>query len=230
MYAMDGSDNFTFSSGSLTVGGFHPSGSSAGWSDEGAASGISAVGEEVNWTFYSVENVTHIGGPSGPCTQPYVAETPGVMGCWASVTIPLANNTSDSVEPHVWNGSGLIGSHRCVPTTPGAQYSFDTSFHDDGTGNYSPVYWDICGDKGEHILNLTSVANVPITVSAIYNGHEISTIGFDSWFSGIDGRPTASYSVPGGVLWILAPVGPSSGVISYGSSLPALLAFEQGSC
>lgn len=240
MFGQDGAYGFTFTSGSLRVGAIQPSnGPSGGWGDDGPSAGIFAMGVELNWSVYAVKNVSEVDVPSAPCTQPYVAKASAspVSQCGGLLIVPLVNNSSDLVEPHVWNGSGISHSS-CVEATPGAYLWFDTSFHAGGTGAEAPVSWDLCGQRGAYPLTLPSVAQVPISVNVPDGGSEIRASGFESWL----GTPTggflsdaysAEYSVPGGWIWMLAPVGPASSRINIttpGAPLPAMLAFVQSPC
>jgi len=237
--------NFTFTSGSITVGVLHPSGAtSSGWGNYGPSSGISMQGTLNNWSFYHVTNTSVLGGTSDPCTQPYVAELglPPVDNCGNFVTLPMQNSTNDSVEPHVWNG--LWGPNdtyseptSCPGATPGAYVWFDTSFHAVGTGADAPVRWDLCNQTGTATLNVPGVAEVEVTVYAPYAGHEISASGFETWTGSAQSfvatpliEYTATYGVPVGWTWLLAPVGPTSVPINPDAPLPSLVAFEQEAC
>ena len=243
--AQAGGWNFTFSSGSVTVGSIHPSDLSAGgWYDGNPAAGISMQGTEVNWSFYSVHNTSVIGTSSNPCTQPYIAEMefPPVQQCGGFVTIPLIDNTSDVAEPHVWNGKlGLNSSSpeppNCPPATPGAYIWFDISLHENGTGALAPVQWNLCNLTGSFPLILPGVAEIPVVVHAPYQGREISATGFETWIglpNGGDGPGTelwtAGYTVPAGWLWMLAPGGSAFAPIIPQLPLPSLVAFVRLAC
>ena len=240
-YAEQGAVNFTFVSGSLTVGALRQDNrDSGGWGDFSTNAGISSMGDEINWTVYGVRNTSQIGGSAGACTQPFVAEEARepVPSCGGFVTLPLANNASDVVEPHAWNGTGETSwdPASCPPATPGAYLWFDTSFHAEGSGIAAPAPYDLCGLNGSYPLIVTAPAQIPVVVNVPYGGREISIRGFESWqggafdpFSPIGGT-TAYYSVPGGGNWMLSPVGPSSvGLVPTGY-LPALVAFEELPC
>jgi hypothetical protein len=227
-----GAYNFTFSSGSLTVGALHLSTAGGGWFDDSPSAGISAQGIQLNWSVFSVRNVSQVGGFAGPCTQAYAAEAAAspVQACGGFVTVPLANNTSDLVEPHVWNGTGSgWPTEGCLPTTPGAYYWFDTSFHPNATGAAAPVSLNLCGRPGSVRLDVGGVARVPIVVSVPYAGHQISAAGFETWISTVS-LWTANYTVPGGWLWMIAPVGPVSSPMNTTAEQPALVAFERLPC
>jgi hypothetical protein len=243
--AQTGGWNFTFASGSVTVGSIHPSGLSAGgWGDGNPASGISMQGTLVNWSFYGVHNASVIGTSSNPCTQPYVAEMgyPPTQQCGGFVTIPLADNASDVVEPHVWNGKlGLNSSApeppNCPPATPDAYIWFDISFHENATGALAPVQWNLCNLTGSRPLDLPGVAEIPVVVYAPYEGHEISATGYQTWIGLPNGGATpgielwtASYTLPAGWLWMLSPVGPTPTPINPEMPLPSLVAFERLAC
>ena len=242
---VNGGWNFTFSSGSLTVGAIHPSGDTGGgWGDYGPSFGVSMQGTLNNWSFYLVDNSSVIGSVSNPCTQEYVAEMglPPYSDCGGLVTLPLENNTSDAVQPHVWDGKlgpNDSGSEppSCPGATPGAYVWFDTSFHPNATGASAPVRWNLCNQIGTAQLYVPGVAEVPVTVYAPYAGYEISASGFETWTGSAQSVAdlpviiyTATYGVPEGWTWLLAPVGPTSVPINPDAPLPSLVAFEQEAC
>jgi hypothetical protein len=238
--AESGAWNFTFVSGSLTVGALHPGNSAFGWGADGPMAGISSMGAEINWTVFGVSNTSVIGSAPGSCTQPYVAEEDLAQAppCGGFVTIPLANNSSDAVEPHVWNGTGETSWNpaSCPHATAGAYIWFDTSFHAEASGVSAPVSWDLCGQSGEFPLILAASAEIPVVVNVPYDGREVAVHGFESWLGGQfrlfgpSGGTTANYTVPGGWTWMLAPVGPVSIALNPGAYLPSLVAFERLPC
>jgi hypothetical protein len=129
--------NYTMTSGSLTVGvlprgpGLDSSG--AFESTSGDVGGIFAGYKEINWTFFRAENVSARDPTPGPCTQPFVAEGwfAAPFGCGGTELIPLANNSTDALEPHVWNATGdPIGSggSNCPSATPGTYVWFIARF------------------------------------------------------------------------------------------------------
>jgi len=237
--------NFTFASGSVSVGGIRPNESEGfGWGDYSAYGGISMMGSENNWSFYSVSNTTVIGGSSNPCTQPYVASIgQAYQSCGGLVTIPLQNNVSDALEPHVWNGlwgpnSSFSEPPTCPAATPGAYIWFDTSYHQNATGTSAPFDWDLCNDTGSVPTYVSGVAEVPIVVYAPLNGRVISASGYETWIGSDRGSLyppinriwTAFYEVPTGWDWHLAPVGPTTFPLDPSEPLPALVAFERTAC
>jgi len=242
-----GSWGYTFTSGSLTVGAI-PSestgGGGGGEADHAPGGGISGDYQNHNWTIYQATNESVVGSTPGPCTQPYIAEIGQPQGCGGSARIPLLpNNSTDTNEPHIWNGTtGVNGSEPgCPVQTPGAFVWFDTSFHSDGTGSSVPVTWNLCNRPGDSLLQLTAPAQIPIVVTVPYDGHDISSTGFEVWQGDPNGgtvggdNPTfyadsASYSLPGGWNWTLAPVGPAQFQINPYLPLPSLVAFVQHSC
>lgn len=238
--AVTGGLNFTFTSGSLTVGGLRVGSGGGGWDDYSPDAGISAMGAEENWSLYSVRNATRIGETPAPCTQAYVAEiTPDSRPiCSGFLTLPLADNDSDAIEPHVWDGAGndtgasngtYWSGWGCSAATPGARYWFDTSFDESPGASPPPVSWDLCGTPGLHRLFVSGVVRIPIVVTVPYAGGSISAHGFMSWEAGPLGW-TANYSVPGGWIWQLAPVGPVSAPWNLSAPLTATIAFERSSC
>jgi len=243
---VDGSAwNYTFSSGSLSVGALPTGPFDYGGGDAivGPGGGIYADFQNHNWTFYETENKTVMGATSGPCTQPYVAELGNGLGCGGLLTIPLLpNNSTDTTEPHIWNGTtGLNGSESLCPTeTPGTYVWFDTSFDVNGTGNYRPVNWNLCDLSGDSSLQLLGVARIPINVTVPYDGRDISSKGYLNWYGEPGGGTlpglttisvdSAYYSVPDGWNWTLAPVGPAALPINPSAPLPGLVAFERSAC
>jgi hypothetical protein len=232
--------NVTMTSGSLTVNRLVPMGATAyriGEEGHGLTNGLEVNYADFNWTFYATTNVSGYGGGGGPCTQPYIAEIsfPGV--CGGILTLPLPDNSTDALEPHVWNGTAGVNGSENYPgchQTPGSYVWFDSAFHGDGSGNAKPVNWNLCGLSGYHLLQLDSVAQVPVAIIVPYQGHDISASGFLSWTDvrGVNPflGPTASYLVPAGWDWTLAPVGPVSTLVNPDQPLPGLVAFVRSAC
>jgi hypothetical protein len=229
--------NVTMTSGSLSTGSIVPSGGSESTALSPPQSGIYAEYFDVNWTVYQTQNVSEVGASAGPCTQPYVAESSGIgLGCGGGTVIPLIENSSDAVEPHVYNGSdGFNGSQSvqgCPKATPGTYVWFDSSFHSGGTGYDTPVSWNLCGHSSLVPLDVNSTAQLPVVVTVPFEGHTVSASGLLTWYdsSTAYGGPTVVYHVPGGWVWTLAPVGPISSPIDTARALPGLVAFERSSC
>lgn len=229
--------NYTFHSGSLTVGAISTgtSQSSNGPGEGPPQAGIFAAYADYNWTFYRTQNVSKAGVASDPCTQPYVGEFPlppsGCNSDWS--TIPLPNNATDALEPHVWNattGTNSTGNSRCPVRDPGTYVWFNSSFNSGGTGAASPRTWSLCGKTGYQWVNLTGVAQVPVVVTVPLNNASISVSGYLTWTAGHPGWPSVTYQVPAGWLWTLAPVGPTNGPIVPGPTVTDLLAFERSAC
>jgi hypothetical protein len=185
-----------------------------------------------------------VGSAAQPCTQLYVAEIGDALGGGGQLLVPFPNDFSDANDPHVWNGTaGMNGSQGCPDCpvqSPGAYIWFDTSFHGSGTGVSAPVNWDLCGSSGDFPLVLMSTARIPVVVHVPYQGHDVSSSGFLNWFGNPNGgwfggpgglsMDTATYSVPGGWNWTLAPVGPATSAISPVAPLPSLVAFVRSAC
>jgi len=235
-----GSWNYTFSSGSLTVGTLPPPpvSSGGGPGEHPPQAGIFADYADFNWTFYHAVNASKLGATSDPCTQPYVAIRGfPALDCeslWS--TVPLTNNSTDSVEPHVWNGTTGQNSTQgteCGLRTPGTYVWFDSSFHSGGTGPAAPVRWDLCSSTGFVPLDVLGLAQVPVRIVAPSATGQISAVGYLEWisqpFPGVF-APTVVYTVPAGWVWTLAPVGPVSSAIDPNAPLPGLVAFVQSSC
>jgi len=236
-------ENLTITSGSITTNPFQPwSGPLKSGVVDGSGenrAGIWATYADFNWTFYSVENVTKVGGSSSPCTQPDVAyrQIPG-LGCGGEAIIPLANNSTDAIEPNVWNGTaGFNGSEDypgCPVQSPGTYVGFDTSLNLNGSGNSKPVRWDLCGTSGYFPLVLNGIAEVPLEITAFIHGNKVSVHAalerYDNPSLPVYQGPTTIYRVPGGWNWTLAPVGPTTAPINPSDPLPALVAFERSAC
>jgi hypothetical protein len=234
--------NYTFSSGSLVVGAlptgpFHYGG---GGRDYDTAGGLDATYQNHHWTFYQTTNMSESGTSSLPCTQRYVALMGGSVGCGGESIIPLLNGSNDTIEPHVWNGTaGVNGSEAgCAVQTPGTYVRFDTSFDGNGSGISAAVNWNLCQLHGNSTLVLAGTAQIPVVVTVPYQGHDISATGSLEWYglphgqnNGV-GLPTftATWTVPDGWDYTLAPVGPATFTINPDLPLPSLVAFEVRSC
>jgi len=234
--------NLTMTSGSLTMNPLGPFGGEIPASvkfESGTNVGIAVAYGDFNWTFYRTENESVIGGASGPCTQPYIAQI-GIPGgaCGGWDYVPLVNDSSDAVQPHVWNGTSTFNGSEtypgCPKETPGTYVWFDSTFHPGGVGTDASVRWDLCNFSGYHQLVLNGVAQVPISVVVPFEGHDISASGFLTWNdnSGIGPwlGPTATWLVPAGWVWNLAPVGPAAFGINPDLPLPGLVAFVRSAC
>jgi hypothetical protein len=229
--------NYTFSSGSLIVGGIPPLTSTAasGPGEGPPQAGIFASYADYDWTFYRTQNVSQVGVASDPCTQPYVAEfLLPPTGCASDFsTIPLPDNASDAVEPHVWNATtGTNSSYRvgCPVRDPGTYVWFDSSLHTAGTGVAAPENWSLCHGSGFQVVDLYGVAEVPVVVTVPLGHGSISAVGFLTWTSGNPDWPTVVYKVPMGWNWTVAPVGPATASVTPSSDVPELLAFERSAC
>jgi hypothetical protein len=231
--------NLTMTSGSLTTNPLQPFGneipSKVGFETRTTA-GIAAEYGDFNWTFYRTVNASEIGGVGGPCTQPYIAEI-GIPGgaCGGFDYVPLANNASDAVPPHVWNGTSTFNGSETYPGCPratsGTYVWFDSSYHANGTGSLQPARWDLYNSTGSFPLTLSGVARVPIVVTVPYDGGRISARGVLTWYIPPSAfGSTAEYDVPGGWIWMIAPVGPAASAIDPALALPALAAFERLAC
>ncbi|MGA8664800.1 MAG: hypothetical protein WB809_07035 [Thermoplasmata archaeon] len=234
--------NVTVSSGSLNLNVLTPqtgpvTGSWAGGSGLNRA-GIAVMYGDFNWTIYATENSSAIVA-SDPCTQPYAAElvVPG-GACGGFDYVALPNNTTDTIEPHVWNGTtGFNGTEQypgCPVQTPGTYVWFDSSLHLDESGVQAAVNWNLCGVSGFKSLVLNGIAEVPVVLHVPYQGEAISVTATLEWYDNpstpAHQGPTAGYLVPGGWNWTLAPVGPTSSAINPDLPLPSLVAFERTAC
>src|SRR5271170_7980838 len=105
--------NVTVSSGSLVLNPLQnwtgPLVGTIGGETGPNRSGLSVEYGDFNWTFYEAHNSSVEGQTPGPCTQPYVAQIAapgGACGGWDF--IGLANNSTDTLEPHMWNGTSSL--------------------------------------------------------------------------------------------------------------------------
>jgi hypothetical protein len=234
--------NVTVTSGSLNLNVLVPqtgpiTGSWSGGSGLNRA-GIAVMYGDFNWTIFNTENSSAIAA-SNPCTQPYVAElvVPG-GACGGFAYLPLPDNTTDTIEPHVWNGTAeLNGTEQyrgCPIQTPGTYVWFDSSLHLGGSRAQAAVNWSLCGDSGFEPLVLNGIAEVPVALHVPYQGEDVSVSATLEWYDSqaINAHqgPTVSYLVPGGWDWTLAPVGQASSVINPDLPLPSLVAFERTAC
>lgn len=235
--------NITVSSGSLIMNELKPFGGPI-QSGMSGGSGLNRAGiwveyGDFNWTFYRTVNESVIGGAQGPCTQPYVAELTvpgGACGGWA--VVPIADNTTDAVQPHVWNGTaGFNGTETypgCPVQTPGTYAWFDSEFHSTGAGISPPVVMDLCGVPGYRPLVLEGVAQVPLVLFVPANGTHISVAATLKWNDSpalkVYMGPTVSYLVQGGWSWTLSSVGPATSAIDPNVPLLGLVAFERTAC
>ena len=235
--------NVTVTSGSLALNVLRPQsgpifGSWAGGSGLNRA-GIWAQYGDFNWTFYETRNSSGIASSSEPCTQPYVAQltVPG-GACEGWSVIDLSNSSTDSIEPHVWNGTaGFNGTESypgCPAQTPGTFVWFDTSLHLGLPGAEAQVNWNLCGASGFQPLVLNGVAEVPVSLHVPYGGKDVSVSATLEWYDSPQSRvyqgPTVSYLVPGGWDWTLTPVGPVPSPINPNQPLLGLVAFERSAC
>jgi hypothetical protein len=128
--------NVTVTSGSLDLNSLQPQRGPI-FSGEGGSSGLNRAGiwamyGDFNWAVFRTTNASEVGASSVPCTQPFVAQlmVPG-GGCGGLAVIPLSDNSTDAVEPHVWNGTSTFNGSEtypgCPQQTPGTYVWFDTA-------------------------------------------------------------------------------------------------------
>jgi len=231
--------NYTFTSGSLTVGAL-PSvsgGGGGGVGETGPHTGVFASYADLNFTFYHTVNASRIGVSSGPCTQPYVASFSLTGGfCHSDFSnIPIPDNSTDAVEPHVWNATTGVNSTynpRCPVLTPGTYVWFNDTLNTGGTGAEQPLRYSLCNASQNTTLYLTTVARIPVVVTVPFGNGSISATGVLTWEgSGDLTIPTVTYVLPGGYTWTIGPVGPVSWAVEPGTIVfPGLLGFERSAC
>jgi hypothetical protein len=235
--AASGQLNYTFTSGSLTVGALPsaPGHGGGGMGQLPPEAGIFAPYADYNFTFYRTTNASQIEATSDPCTQPYVASFSFFQGfCHSDFSIiPIPDNSTDAVEPHVWNattGRNSTYNPACPVRTPGAYVWFNSTLNLNGTGVAKPFRLSLCNSPENLTLSLEIVARLPVVVTVPFGGHSISTSGFLNW-NGSGAVPTATYTVPTGWVWTLGPVGPVAWAVDpLTSPIPGLLAFERSAC
>jgi len=237
--AASGELNYTFSSGSLTVGALpeQPGRSGGGVGKLPPDAGIFASYADWNFTFYHTTNTSQIEAASDPCTQPYVASISFAGGfCHSDFSVvPIPDNSTDALEPHTWNGTtGLNTTYNpaCPARTPGAYVWFDSTLNLNGEGVMQPFNYDLCNypENATATLELEIAARLPVVVTVPFEGRSISTAGFLTW-NGSGVVPTATYTLPGGWNWTLGPVGPVPWAVDlFTAQLPGLLAFERSAC
>ena len=224
--------NWTFSSGSLVVGQLPAAGGGdslePGWNE----TGINGVVGLAEWTFFHVRNVTLASSNGVPCTQPYLAAIDSPLYCGGvgnlSTILPLADNSSDFVEPHV------VPPQLCfagINATPGAELWFNTAYN--STLSVSAETLSLCSPTVTGPLNVTleGTAEYPIVVSMTLTTGEIHASGVMSWTqSDSSVGPTAAYGLPDGWVWNISALTPGTLPTLDDPQTTSLLAFERGTC
>jgi hypothetical protein len=235
--------NITVSSGSLELNSLQPQRGPI-YSGGGGGSGLNRAGiwaeyGDFNWTIFRTANTSEVGTSSIPCTQPFVAQltVPG-GGCGGEAVIPLSDNSTDAVEPHVWNGTSTFNGSEtypgCPQQTPGTYVWFDSSLNLGGTGPDTPVTWNLCGGAGYEPLSFPGIARVALVLHAPYGDGGVSVAAMLQWTDSpalpVYTGTTVGYLVPAGWNWTLTPVGPTNSPINPDQELPSLVAFERSAC
>lgn len=225
---------FRFSSGSLTVLSDPWSGGATsgtlGFATEGSEPG--GIGESLNWTVYTVHNVTGVFSPEGACTQPYVAVVgTGDASASTPFSLPLPNATTD------------LDERSTIPGAPSVEFSNGvdpalatyTTPQGSSIATYDP-YWSALANCDGTVLPYTGDAQgtlqVPVTVPLSVGGIPIEATGVLSW-SGGAGAPAAAYyhaALPG--VWGYFSVGsPYPESPTEGSfAPPGLFSFSYAPC
>ena len=231
--------NYTFTSGSLTVGAIPsvPLRAGGGVGETGPHTGIFASYADYNFTFYRTMNGSEVGAASDPCTQPYVASISFTGGfCHSDFSvIPIPDNSTDAAEPHVWNattGENSTYNPACPVRTPGTYVWFNNSLNPGNPGGNQALRYRLCNASVNTTIYLTTVARIPVVVTVPFGSGSISTSGVLTWEgSGDLTIPTVTYVVPGGYVWTIGPVGPVSWTVEPGTLVfPGLLGFERSAC
>lgn len=228
---------WTFTSGPLVVGGLSGPGGTISESGTPQGSSVAAIDGFVSldrWGLFRAYNVSLPFKAGGGCTQPYVAEMladmGGTRGVDLSSILPLPNNTSDAIEPHVVP----VLSGGVLTPTPGASVWFDTAYRPTNTlGAHESESISLCNapETGTFNISLQGAAAYPIVVSITTNGQNLSSSGSVVWQGPVPGyNDTVGYSLPGNWVWNISTV--SSGVLPTvaDASASSLLAFERFPC
>ncbi len=228
--------NWTFSSGSVTVGAPWPENGGMALYPGHSEVGINGVLGLANWSFYVAENRSQAFGASDPCTQPYVTAISSSLTCATignlSTVLVLPDNSSDAVQPHT------VPPQPCSydQATPGASLWFDTSFHASGSsGQGTSVTLNLCGPAFTAPLNVSVTSRVayPIEVNMSLNGRVVTAFGNVLWNgpAGLPvGVPTAEYLLPQGWIWNVSSIGSGTLPTVESPVATALLAFERTPC
>jgi len=229
--------NYTFTSGSLTVGALPALGAGGETLLPGAnETGINGDVGLAQWGLFSTHNVSSAFGGFGPCTQPYVAERLSPLICGASgnlsAVLALPDNSSDAIQLH------SVPPEACASggenATPGAELWFDTSYHSTSTGQGNQFESiSLCQPSYQGPLNvtLTKAAEYPIEVRMMLSGATIRTEGYMTWNG--TGPPvfgSVAYSLPHGWVWNIATVVPGVLPTLGDPTTTSLLAFERTAC
>ena len=227
--------NYTFASGSVSVGAIEASDGSIGVAHVVPYAGIQAAWWDVNWTFYSTMNTSSGGAVSHPCTQPYIAENGGGLGCGGFVVMPIANNSSDASDPHFWSGEGAFNGSEsypgCPTQTPGTSVWFNTSFGWSSSESSPPPTIDLCQSARYFPETVSGTVNIPIQIFVPFDGRNISASGDLIWSSfDYNGQPTISYELAPGYWYEMSPIGPTQEQTGQSFPGPSSIAFERFNC
>ena len=224
-------ENWTVSSGSLTLGALpsrEPNAGSGAGVMEG--NGLLAGSRQPIFAVYSVQNSTTFSPTAQPCGQPFVAQAvePGYCGGGFAFGFELPDPTNDSVEPHIMNESCPI-----IPAdagiTPGAYMWFDTAYPSSNATGSRFTTVNLCGWTTQYTQDVRGSVGFPFILYVPSNGRTISVHGFVEWESWLTNLMTASYGLAPGWVWRVASIGVYSEDIS-GLLPPGLLAFERNAC
>lgn len=233
----DAGPSYSFTSGGLTIVTDPMNGSPlSNWNTGGHGSLPFGFAMAVNWTVYSVTNVSEFSLHPGACTAPYVAmagsaQTQGVLGDFIQTfQLNLSNPHSDVGEPSSFPGVPSV--HFDNGLDPGL---WNASARTSGGATYLP-YIDTYSDciLGPHTLfNPAPPFRIPIEVTVPFGAGVATANGFLNWTGGAGFNSPVTYQLPPeGGNWTFESVGAPFEIAPAASFPPAgLLAFSyDGPC
>lgn len=152
----------------------------------------------VNWTIYSVANVTGL-SVAGPCSQPYVAEAnpiPQHPSGWgyspSTFTLALPNRSTDLGEPTSIPGLDSVLFYN------GLDPSLQNVTARDGATTYFPyaTWFGVCSPPVHTwVFYAFGTLRVPVAIPFTYDGRSATASGYLTW-QGLGNDPAATYAIP----------------------------------
>ena len=162
----------------------------------------------LNWTIYSVKNVTGISA-AGPCSQPYIAEANLIRPNFSysnyavqEFELSLPNNTTDQGEPNSIPGvPSVLIFNSLNPDTENLTGSWESATYYPYAGHFS----DCAAPPHSWTFYASGTPRVPIAIPFTLHGRQAETTGFLTW-SGFGSDPAAAYTMPAfdGIWWFVA--------------------------
>ena len=197
---------------------------------------LGAGTSRLNWTIYSVQNVTGLTVDFGPCTQSYLAEAsaypqnPPIFVSPPTFVLSLPNATTDLGEP------SSLPMQPSVHFFNGLDPSLDNYTAQEGGVTYNPysVYIEDCAGNHSYPIYPVGPLRVPVTVPVFEDNRTMDATGFLSWTAEFGNQPAAYEMNMSLGLWTEISVGapfaspppssspPPAGLLSfaYTSSVP----------